>query len=161
MMFTPENTVIGFIGTGVMGKSMASHLLSAGFPMIVYNRSKEKAEELLQKGAIWVSTPMEVAQQANVIFTIVGYPKDVEEVYFGEQGIITNGKTNTYVIDMTTSTPTLAVKIYKEAIKKGMHGVDAPVSGGDIGAREATLSIMVGVDKEVYNELEPLFNYLG
>ena len=112
-MFTPEKTVIGFIGLGVMGKSMASHLLSAGFPMIVYNRSKEKAEELVQNGATWVSTPKEVAQKANVIFTIVGYPKDVEEVYLGEQGILTNGKPNTYVIDMTTSTPTLAVKIYR------------------------------------------------
>lgn len=161
MMFTPENTVIGFIGTGVMGKSMASHLLSAGFPMIVYNRSKEKAEELLQKGAIWVSTPKEVAQQANVIFTIVGYPKDVEEVYLGKQGIITNGKSNTYVIDMTTSTPTLAVKIFEEAKSKGIHAVDAPISGGDIGAREAKLSIMVGGEKEVFLKLEPLFNILG
>ena len=161
MMFTPENTVIGFIGTGVMGKSMASHLLSAGFPMIVYNRSKEKAEELLQKGAIWVSTPKEVAQQANVIFTIVGYPKDVEEVYLGKQGIITNGKSNTYVIDMTTSTPTLAVKIFEEAKSKGIHAIDAPVSGGDIGAKEAKLSIMVGGEKEVFLKLEPLFNILG
>jgi 3-hydroxyisobutyrate dehydrogenase len=161
MMFTPKNTVIGFIGTGVMGKSMASHLLSAGFPMIVYNRSKEKAEELLQKGAIWVSTPKEVAQQANVIFTIVGYPKDVEEVYLGKQGIITNGKSNTYVIDMTTSTPTLAVKIFEEAKSKGIHAVDAPISGGDIGAREAKLSIMVGGEKEVFLKLEPLFNILG
>ena len=161
MMFTPENTVIGFIGTGVMGKSMASHLLSAGFPMIVYNRSKEKAEELLQKGAIWVSTPKEVAQQANVIFTIVGYPKDVEEVYLGKQGIITNGKSNTYVIDMTTSTPTLAVKIFEEAKSKGIHAVDAPISGGDIGAKEAKLSIMVGGEKEVFLKLEPLFNILG
>ena len=154
MMFTPENTVIGFIGIGVMGKSMASHLLSAGFPMIVYNRSKEKAEELLQKGAIWVSTPKEVAQQANVIFTIVGYPRDVEEIYLGEQGIITNGKPNTYVIDMTTSTPSLAVKIFEEAKKKGIHAIDAPVSGGDIGAREAKLSIMVGGEKEVFLRLD-------
>ena len=161
MMFTPENTVIGFIGIGVMGKSMASHLLSAGFPMIVYNRSKEKAEELLQKGAIWVSTPKEVAQQANVIFTIVGYPKDVEEVYLGKQGIITNGKSNTYVIDMTTSTPTLAVKIFEEAKSKGIHAIDAPISGGDIGAKEAKLSIMVGGEKEVFLKLEPLFNILG
>jgi 3-hydroxyisobutyrate dehydrogenase len=160
-MLIPENTVIGFIGIGVMGKSMAGHLLSAGYPVMVYNRTKEKADELLQKGAKWVSTTKEMAEKANVIFTMVGYPKDVEEIYFGEQGIITNGKTDTYVIDMTTSTPTLAVKIYEEAIKKGMHAVDAPVSGGDIGAREATLSIMVGGDKEVYNELEPLFNYLG
>jgi len=140
---------------------MASHLLSAGFPMIVYNRSKEKAEELLQKGAIWVGTPKEVAQQANVIFTIVGYPKDVEEVYLGKQGIITNGKPNTYVIDMTTSTPTLAVKIFEEAKSKGIHAIDAPISGGDIGAKEAKLSIMVGGEKEAFLKLEPLFNILG
>ena len=160
-MITPENTVIGFIGTGVMGKSMAGHLLSAGFPMIVYNRSKEKAKELIQNGAAWVSTPKEVAQQANVIFTIVGYPQDVEEVYLGEEGIITNGNPNTYVIDMTTSTPTLAVKIFEEANRKGMYAVDAPVSGGDIGARDAKLSIMVGGEKEVFHQLEPLFNILG
>ena len=160
-MITPENTVIGFIGTGVMGKSMAGHLLSAGFPMIVYNRSKEKAKELIQNGATWVSTPKEIAQKANVIFTIVGYPQDVEEVYLGEEGIITNGNPNTYVIDMTTSTPTLAVKIFEEANRKGMHAVDAPVSGGDIGARDAKLSIMVGGEKEVFHQLEPLFNILG
>ena len=160
-MFTPENTVIGFIGIGVMGKSMASHLLSAGFPMVIYNRSKEKTEELVQNGAIWVSTPKEVAQKANVIFTMVGYPKDVEEVYLGEQGILTNGKSNTYVIDMTTSTPTLAIKIYEEGKRKGIHALDAPVSGGDIGAKEAKLSIMVGGEKEVFHQLEPLFNTLG
>ncbi len=113
MMFTPENTVIGFIGIGVMGKSMASHLFKLGYPMFVYKRTKEKAEELLLKGAIWVSTPKEIAQQANVIITIIGYPSDVEEVYLGEQGIITNGKPDTYVIDMTTSTPTLAVKVFR------------------------------------------------
>ena len=161
MMLRPENTVIGFIGIGVMGKSMAGHFLSAGYPVIVYNRTKEKAAELLQKGAAWANTTKEIAEKANVIFTMVGYPKDVEEVYFGKQGIITNGKPHTYVIDMTTSTPTLAVKIYEEASKKEMYAVDAPVSGGDIGARESTLSIMVGGDKEVYDKLEPLFNYLG
>ncbi len=160
-MLIPENTVIGFIGTGVMGKSMAGHLLHAGFPMIVYNRSKEKAEELIQSGATWAGTPKEVAQQANVIFTIVGYPKDVEEVYLGEHGIIINGKPNTYVIDMTTSTPTLAAKIYEEAKNKGIYAVDAPVSGGDIGAQEAKLSIMVGGEQDVFEELRPLFNILG
>ena len=129
--------------------------------MVIYNRSKEKAEELVQNGAIWVSTPKEVAQKANVIFTIVGYPRDVEEVYLGDQGIITNGKPNTYVIDMTTSTPTLAVKIFEEANRKRIHALDAPVSGGDIGAKKATLSIMVGGEKEVFEELEPLFNILG
>ncbi len=160
-MSSQENTMIGFIGIGVMGKSMAGHLLRAGYSLIVYNRTKEKAEDLLQQGAVWADSPKEIAEKANVIFTIVGYPQDVEEVYLGEQGIITNGKANTYVIDMTTSTPTLAVKIYEEAKKKGIFSVDAPVSGGDIGAEEARLSIMVGGDKKVFEELEPLFKLLG
>lgn len=160
-MLTPENTVIGFIGTGVMGKSMAKHLINAGFPVVVYNRTKEKASELLDKGAKWANSPMDVAQKANVIFTIVGYPKDVEETYFGTNGIIPNGNPNTYVVDMTTSTPTLAAKIYEEAKKNGMFAVDAPVSGGDVGAREATLSIMVGGDREVFDKIEPLFRLLG
>ncbi|WP_026583096.1 NAD(P)-dependent oxidoreductase [Bacillus sp. J33] len=160
-MISPENTVVGFVGTGVMGKSMAGHLLKAGYPLIVYTRTKEKASELLENGAEWAETPLEVAQKANVIITIVGYPADVEEVYLGESGIITNGNKNTYVIDMTTSTPTLAKKIYKEAGKKGMHALDAPVSGGDVGAREAKLSIMVGGDREAFQAVEPIFNLLG
>ncbi|WVX84359.1 NAD(P)-dependent oxidoreductase [Niallia oryzisoli] len=161
MMLTPENTRIGFIGTGVMGKSMAGHLLDSGYPVIVYNRTKEKAEELLEKGAAWAESPKEIAEKANVIFTIVGYPQDVERVYLGEEGIVTNGRPDTYVIDMTTSTPTLAEKIYHVAKEKGIHAVDAPVSGGDVGAKEARLSIMVGGDKEVYETLEPLFKLLG
>lgn len=160
-MLTPENTRIGFIGTGVMGKSMAGHLLDSGYPVIVYNRTKEKAEELLEKGAAWAESPKEIAEKANVIFTIVGYPQDVERVYLGEEGIVTNGRPDTYVIDMTTSTPTLAEKIYHVAKEKGIHAVDAPVSGGDVGAKEARLSIMVGGDKEVYETLEPLFKLLG
>ncbi|WP_338451880.1 NAD(P)-dependent oxidoreductase [Niallia oryzisoli] len=161
IMLTPENTRIGFIGTGVMGKSMAGHLLDSGYPVIVYNRTKEKAEELLEKGAAWAESPKEIAEKANVIFTIVGYPQDVERVYLGEEGIVTNGRPDTYVIDMTTSTPTLAEKIYHVAKEKGIHAVDAPVSGGDVGAKEARLSIMVGGDKEVYETLEPLFKLLG
>ncbi|MFE8695377.1 NAD(P)-dependent oxidoreductase [Cytobacillus sp. FJAT-53684] len=160
-MFLPENTVIGFIGIGVMGKSMAGHLLNKGYPLIVYSRTKEKAEELIADGAEWTNSPKEVAQKANVIITIVGYPQDVEEVYLGENGIITNGKEDTYIIDMTTSTPTLAVKIYTEAKKKGMHALDAPVSGGDIGAKEAKLSIMVGGDQQVFDEMKEIFNHLG
>jgi 3-hydroxyisobutyrate dehydrogenase len=160
-MSSQENTMIGFIGTGVMGNSMAGHLLRAGYSLIVYNRTKEKAEDLLQQGAVWADSPKEIAEKANIIFTMVGYPQDVEEVYLGEQGIITNGKAHTYVIDMTTSTPTLAVKIFEEAKKKGIFAVDAPVSGGDIGAEEARLSIMVGGDKKIFEELEPLFNLLG
>lgn len=160
-MLSPENTVIGFIGTGVMGRSMAGHLLKAGYSLVVYNRTKEKAETLLQQGAQWADSPLEVAQKANVIITIVGYPRDVEEVYLGEQGIITNGNANTYVIDMTTSNPSLAEKIDIEAKKKGMFALDAPVSGGDVGAKEARLSIMVGGDRVVFDEIEPLLQLLG
>lgn len=160
-MISPENSVIGFVGTGVMGKSMAGHLLKAGYPLVVYTRTKEKASELIENGAEWAETPLEVAKKANVIITIVGYPADVEEVYLGENGIITNGRENTYVIDMTTSTPTLAKKIYEEAGKKGMHAIDAPVSGGDIGARDAKLSIMAGGDRDAFLAVEPIFNLLG
>lgn len=160
-MISPENTVVGFIGTGVMGKSMAGHLLKAGYPLVVYTRTKEKASDLLESGAEWAKTPMEVAQKANVIITIVGYPADVEEVYLGENGIITNGKENTYVIDMTTSTPTLAKRLSEEAAQKGIQALDAPVSGGDIGAKEAKLSIMVGGDREAFLAVEPIFNLLG
>ncbi|KML39742.1 NAD(P)-dependent oxidoreductase [Cytobacillus firmus] len=160
-MVSPENTVIGFVGTGVMGKSMAGHLLKAGYPLVVYTRTKEKASELIEKGAEWAETPAAVAKKANVIITIVGYPADVEEVYLGENGIITNGRENTYVIDMTTSTPTLAKRIYDEARKIGIYAIDAPVSGGDIGARDGKLSIMAGGDRDAFLAVEPIFNLLG
>ncbi|MEH7344029.1 NAD(P)-dependent oxidoreductase [Bacillus sp. JJ1532] len=156
-----DNTVIGFIGTGVMGKSMAGHLLHAGYPLIVYSRTKTKAEDLIAKGAEWTNSPKDVAEKANVIITMVGYPSDVEEVYLGEKGIITNGQEKSFVIDMTTSTPTLAKRIYEEARKKGIFALDAPVSGGDIGAKEAKLSIMVGGDKESFMEMEPIFRLMG
>jgi 3-hydroxyisobutyrate dehydrogenase len=160
-MLSKDDTVIGFIGTGVMGKSMAGHLLDAGYQLTVYTRTKEKAADLLEKGAVWSATPREVAQKADVIFTIVGYPSDVEEVYLGEDGLIANGKQGSYLIDMTTSTPSLAKKIYEQAKEKGMHALDAPVSGGDVGAREAKLAIMVGGDSEAFLKVEPLLNILG
>lgn len=160
-MLSPENTVIGFIGIGVMGNSMASHLINAGYRIVVYTRTQSKAEELMAKGANWANSPKEVAEQANVIITMVGYPADVKEVYLGENGIITNGRENTYVIDMTTSTPTLAKEIYDEAKKKGMFALDAPVSGGDIGAKEATLSIMVGGDEADFEAVKSIFQQLG
>lgn len=160
-LLTKENTVIGFIGTGVMGKSMATHLLNAGYRVVVYTRTKEKAADLLERGASWADTAKEVAQTANLIITIVGYPQDVEEVYLGENGLIPNGKEHTYFIDMTTSTPTLAIKINEEAKKKGIYTLDAPVSGGDIGAKEARLSIMVGGEEEAFNVVRPIFNILG
>lgn len=160
-MLTKDNAVIGFIGIGVMGKSMATNLLKAGYPVIVYTRTKEKAKSLLEEGAEWADTSKEVAQKANVIITIVGYPTDVREVYLGENGVIPNGNKDTYLIDMTTSTPSLAAEIYEEAKKKGMHALDAPVSGGDIGARDGKLSIMVGGDEEDFEKVLPIFNILG
>jgi 3-hydroxyisobutyrate dehydrogenase len=156
-----KNTVIGFIGIGVMGNSMAGHLLQAGYPLFVYTRSKQKAEQLLEHGAQWANNPKEVAEKANVIITMVGYPKDVEEVYLGENGLIPNGKENTYYLDMTTSTPSLAVKIHKEASKRGLHFLDAPVSGGDVGAKEARLSIMVGGEDQDFQAVKPILQRLG
>ncbi|PLR75595.1 oxidoreductase [Bacillus sp. V3-13] len=160
-MLSPDQTVIGFIGLGVMGKSMAGHLARAGYPLVVYTRTKEKAKPLLDEGAEWADSPRGVALKANVIITIVGYPHDVEEVYLGEEGIIANSREGTYVIDMTTSTPSLAVKIYEEAKKRGIHAIDAPVSGGDIGAREARLAIMAGGDREAFLAVEPILKLLG
>jgi 3-hydroxyisobutyrate dehydrogenase len=160
-MVTKENTVIGFVGIGVMGKSMATNLLKAGFPVIVFTRTKEKAQSLLDEGAKWADSPKAIAEEANVIITIVGYPADVREVYLGEDGLIPNGKENTYLIDMTTSTPSLAIEIYEASKAKGMHALDAPVSGGDIGARDGKLSIMVGGDEEDFQAVLPIFNILG
>ncbi|AIE59462.1 NAD(P)-dependent oxidoreductase [Bacillus methanolicus] len=160
-MITSDNTVVGFIGLGVMGKSMAGHILKSGYPLVVYTRTKDKAEELLEKGAEWADSPKEVAKKANIIITIVGYPSDVEEVYLGEKGIIHHAREGSYLIDMTTSTPTLAVKIYNEAKKKGLKALDAPVSGGDIGARDGKLSIMVGGEYEDFLAVEPILSLLG
>jgi len=161
MLLTPENTIIGFIGTGVMGNSMAGNLMRAGYPLIVYTRTKEKAKNLVDNGASWVETVKEIAEKANVIFTMVGYPSDVEEVYLGENGLIPNGKKGSYMIDMTTSAPSLAVSIYQAAKEKGIYVMDAPVSGGDIGARDAKLSIMAGGEKESFEAVQPLLERLG
>ncbi|MGE5704686.1 MAG: NAD(P)-dependent oxidoreductase [Clostridia bacterium] len=154
-------TVVGFIGIGVMGKSMASHLLNAGYPVLVYTRTKSKADELIERGAVWMDTVADLAAQANVVITMVGYPKDVEEVYLGEQGLLNHAKQGSYFIDMTTSTPSLAQKIYAEAKARGMHAIDAPVSGGDVGAREARLTIMAGGDEEVFEAVKPVLAKLG
>jgi len=158
---TRENVSVGFVGTGVMGKSMAGHLLTAGYRVLVFNRTKDRAEELIQMGAVWKDTVAELAAQSNVIITMVGYPKDVEEVYLGSKGIISHAKKGSYLVDMTTSAPALAKRIYGEALATGLYALDAPVSGGDIGAKEARLSIMVGGDIDVFNALVPIFNCLG
>lgn len=161
MTFSKENTIIGFVGIGVMGKSMARHLLKAGYQVLVYNRTKVSAEELIYIGAVWQETVADLAAQSNVIITMVGYPKDVEEVYLGSNGIISHAKSGAHLVDMTTSDPELAKKIYNASKTKGMHALDAPVSGGDIGAKEACLAIMVGGDEEAYKALVPIFNIVG
>ena len=152
---------IGFVGTGVMGKSMAKHLQQAGHPIHIYTRTKQKATDLMNNGAFLHDSVASLANASDVIITMVGYPKDVEEVYFGDKGIIENAQPGTYVIDMTTSKPTLAEEIAKHASEKGIHALDAPVSGGDIGARDATLSIMVGGAKADYDKMLPIFELMG
>lgn len=159
-MLTKDKT-IGFIGTGVMGKSMAKNLYQSGYAINIYTRTKEKANELFELGAAWKSSVAELAASSDVIITMVGYPSDVEEVYFGENGILENAKAGSFVIDMTTSKPSLAKTIYQKAQEKQIHALDAPVSGGDIGAKSGKLSIMVGGDEEAFSELLPLFEVIG
>ncbi len=160
-MTLAETTKIGFIGTGVMGKSMARHLMKSKYPVHIYSRTKEKAKDLVEEGAIWEESVAALAAGCQVIFTIVGFPSDVEEVYLGEEGILENISSGGYVIDMTTSQPQLAVTLADKAQKKEVFSLDAPVSGGDIGAREGQLSIMVGGEKEVYKTILPLFELMG
>ena len=152
-----KNMKVGFIGTGVMGSSMVRHLLKAGNTVHVYNRTKEKAMPLVDEGAIWENTPADITKVSDIIFTIVGYPQDVEQVYFGENGIfeeLTEGK---IVVDMTTSKPALAQRLAIKAEELGAVSLDAPVSGGDLGAKNGTLSIMVGGDEAAYEKVTPLF----
>ncbi|HEK9104059.1 TPA: NAD(P)-dependent oxidoreductase [Bacillus pseudomycoides] len=160
-MYNTKNAIIGFIGTGVMGKSMATHLIKAGYTVLVYNRTPARSQELIENGAIWKETVAEIAAQANIIITMVGYPKDVEGIYFGEKGILHHAKSGTYVIDMTTSSPILARNIYEIAREKGIHTLDAPVSGGDIGAQKATLAIMVGGEQQDFDAMKPIFKLMG
>ncbi|MCM3130731.1 MULTISPECIES: NAD(P)-dependent oxidoreductase [unclassified Paenibacillus] len=161
MTISSEQTAVGFIGTGVMGKSMAGHIQQAGYKLHVYTRTAEKAQQLVEQGAVWHETPASLAAACQVIITMVGYPQDVEEIYLGEDGIIANSAAGTYLIDMTTSSPQLAEKIYEEAAAKGLHALDAPVSGGDIGARDAKLSIMVGGHAADFETMTPLFQLMG
>ena len=157
----PENERIGFIGLGVMGASMAGHLLRAGYPLTVYTRTKARADGLLGDGAVWAETPAALAAKSEVVVTIVGYPADVEEVYLGEQGVLTTVRPGTVLIDMTTSSPQLARRIAEAAEAKSCHALDAPVSGGDVGAREARLSIMVGGEPEVFRRVLPILQVMG
>lgn len=156
-----KTTKIGWIGTGVMGVSMIGHLMKAGYRATVYNRTKSKAQPALDQGAKWADSPKAVAENADVIFTIVGFPKDVEEVYFGEQGVLSGAKPGSIVVDMTTTKPSLAELIYEKAVKKDVKSIDAPVSGGDVGAKNGTLSIMVGGDKADVEAIMPLLELMG
>jgi 3-hydroxyisobutyrate dehydrogenase len=158
---SPGVTRVGWIGTGVMGSSMVGHLMAAGYTATIYNRNRSKAEPLLAKGATWAATPKVLAEQSDVIFSIVGYPKDVREVLLGADGALAGAKSGAILVDMTTSEPSLAVEIASAANAKGVHSVDAPVSGGDIGAKNAALSIMVGGDQAVVDALLPLFSVMG
>lgn len=153
--------VVGFIGTGVMGSSMAGHLLAGRNEVHVYNRTKSKAEKLIQAGAVWEDSPSELASKCSIIFTIVGYPKDVEDIYLGKNGIIGSAAKGSLLVDMTTSSPKLAGKIWEEARSKGISVLDAPVTGGDKGAREATLTILVGGEKKDFERALPYFRLMG
>ncbi|MCL4191265.1 MAG: NAD(P)-dependent oxidoreductase [Thermoguttaceae bacterium] len=157
----PRTSRLGWIGTGVMGASMCGHLLDAGYAITVFNRSRSKAQGLIDRGAQWVESPRQVAQASDCVFTMVGYPDDVEEVILGREGVLAGSKKGNIVVDMTTSRPQLAVRIAAAAAERGVHAIDAPVSGGDIGAREAALSVMVGGEKEVVDALMPCFNAMG
>ena len=158
---SPEEARIGWIGTGVMGRSMCRHVLRKGYSVTVFNRTEEKARELVEEGALWAGSCREVAAGSRVVFSIVGFPGDVREVYFGEQGILQGARPGAIVVDMTTTEPTLAKEIHEAARSKGVQAVDAPVSGGDVGARNAALSIMAGGDRATVDAIMPLLKLLG
>ncbi len=152
---------IGFIGLGVMGASMASRLIDAGYELFIYNRTKSKGKALEAKGAHWCDTPRSVAEHADITFTIVGYPRDVEEVYLGKDGLIEGASNGKIFCDMTTTKPSLDMEIAVKLAEKGAEMADAPVSGGDTGARNGTLSIMVGCSAAIFSTLLPLFEKMG
>ncbi|MCZ6681709.1 MAG: NAD(P)-dependent oxidoreductase [Planctomycetota bacterium] len=155
------NTRVGWIGAGVMGLPMCGHILKSGRTITLYNRTRAKAEPLLEAGATWADSPRAVAEASDVVITIVGYPDDVRAVYLGEAGVLAGAKSGAIVIDMTTTRPSLAREIFQAARKRGVGSVDAPVSGGDVGAKSATLSIMVGGEKKTVDAVLPLLRILG
>lgn len=152
---------IGFIGVGVMGNGMVKNLLSHGYAVNAYTRTRAKALEALDAGAEWRESAADCVRDADAVITMVGFPPDVEEVYFGEKGILANARPGTLVIDMTTTSPRLAQRIYTEAADRGLSALDAPVSGGDTGARAGTLAIMVGGDREAFERAVPIFEAMG
>ncbi|MEE2938636.1 MAG: NAD(P)-dependent oxidoreductase [Planctomycetota bacterium] len=160
-VITPESTKIGWIGTGVMGRSMCGHLLAAGYRATVFNRTRSKLDDLVAIGATVVDSPKQVAEQSDVVFTIVGFPHDVEQVILGDNGVLAGCRSGMTIVDMTTSQPSLAERIAQEAAGRGVNAIDAPVSGGDTGARNAALSIMVGGDAAAVARIDPLLQLLG
>jgi 3-hydroxyisobutyrate dehydrogenase len=158
---SPTTTRVGWIGTGVMGAPMCGHLLQHGYPVTVTTRTRARADALIADGAAWADTPAEVAATSDIVFTMVGFPADVREVVLGPDGALSRARAGTVVVDMTTSDPTLAVEIATTAAGHGVHVLDAPVSGGDVGARNASLSIMVGGPSEAFEAVRPCFDVLG
>ncbi len=157
----PANRKIGWIGTGVMGSSMCGHLLTAGYRITVHSRTRSKVQPLLDRGAQWAESPRAVAAESDVLFTMVGFPQDVRTVYFDETGILAGARAGTILIDMTTTQPSLSRDIAEAASAKGLSAIDAPVSGGDVGAKNAALSIMIGGDTTSVQAVMPLFELLG
>jgi len=156
-----EKKTVGFIGLGIMGAAMAEHIRAGGHDLVVYNRTQVKAQPLIDKGATWAASPGELAALSDVVITIVGYPKDVEEVYLGDGGIVARARPGAILIDMTTSSPELAGQIARAAEARGLSALDAPVSGGDVGARAGKLAIMVGGDREAYAQALPILELMG
>lgn len=157
----PGTTGIGWIGTGVMGSSMCGHLIDAGFSATIFNRSRAKADRLIEKGAAWADSPRAVAEASDIVFTIVGYPADVRQVVLGDQGALAGCREGMILVDMTTSEPSLAVEIAQAAAARGVAAIDAPVSGGDVGARQARLSIMIGGDRQAVQALDACWQAMG
>ena len=152
---------VGWIGTGIMGAPMCGHLMDAGYSVSLHTRTQHKAQDLIKRGARWMNSPKMAAEESDIVFTMVSYPRDVRDVVLGEDGVLNGLKKHGIVVDMTTSSPGLAGEISREAGKSGCSSLDAPVSGGDTGARNATLSIMVGGGREAFDKVLPLFEIMG
>ena len=158
---SPGTTRVGWIGTGVMGAAMCGHLLAAGYVVTVSTRTRAKAQSLVTAGAHWAQTPRDVAVASDLVFTMLGYPGDVRDVMLGPRGLLESARAHTIVVDMSTSEPELAREIAEEGASRDLSSLDAPVSGGDVGAKNATLSIMVGGDQDVFDSVLPCFSVLG
>ncbi|MGO8861649.1 MAG: NAD(P)-dependent oxidoreductase [Acidimicrobiales bacterium] len=158
---SPDSTRVGWVGTGVMGSSMCGHLVRRGYKITVTTRTRARAENLLEEGAEWADTARQVAAASDVVFSMVGFPEDVREVVLGEAGALGGARPGAVLVDMTTSEPSLAVEIAEIAASRGVHTLDAPVSGGDVGARNGSLSIMVGGPADVFEAMRPCFETMG